>query len=61
MVGGGVSHTDYSSVYNFLQCLTNYTTCNEFRNRGGGTVGQNVGPASGRLSFRIPAATDLSR
>ena len=29
-------------------------------NHGGGTVGQNEGPASGRLGVRNPAAKDLS-
>ena len=28
---------------------------------GGGAVGKNVGPASGRLSVPIPAAKDVSR
>ena len=29
--------------------------------RGGGAVSLSVGPTSGRLGVRIPAATDLSR
>ena len=30
-------------------------------NHGGGAMGKNVGPASGRMDVRIPVTTDLSR
>lgn len=40
MVGLGGLVRQITALYTiFLQCLTNYTTRNEFRNRGGGRVG----------------------
>ena len=56
-----VMSTPINICQNFRKCVKVTYLKYEKGDGGGGAVVKRVGPASGRLSVRIPDVTDLSR